>query len=739
MSPSSKFASPPASAWLDAASCGASGSEYQCRSTARKGSNFFEVDNPGDFQIGQEVEVSGCNIHHYGTVYNEKEPYYGRNIRPIEDEIELRGLEKGRAWQTFIVHFTSSSPVKFNWMAVSPEYQKRTTTHPVLKRHWAWNEENLKLPEGWMRLTDGVEILFKKKDWLPGQCISFHARNRLIANIVDIQGKKLVLDKPAGCDSRDALLRHHDQRALQSAVDRAIAEKKSLFLPAGRYRLDSGLWIKNVSLRMEGAHMDNTILDVSEAHTAVFWIAGGREVAIRNLGMTGHTGFLEMPANVEFFTATGHPFYPMANQQMEVKGCAAANIVGTEHLLFEDLKVSRMASEAYYLHGSDRYGTKPYVQFQHDKMPELQKQYTKSCVFHRCHAYDCGFNIFNNNDHAENTEILHCHVERAANFCENPSRFTRIIGNYVKDGCSTSVHLGARPKQDGKFRKIAGAHAIITDNVFEGGTYSGGIAIGKTASNVTVANNIFVGFSKETAICIWGGDRVIVTGNHIDLTRVEDNPDNQRCGVSIETSNVIVSNNQIYADGEIAEKATGINIADHVVNISVHDNMIENCNDGLVSGARIYVPKGGKGSFEFMHTESEILEIEDSVSFRCKPLPPLCKLGESGNRWKLKWISGRNKGKETIARKVSPDGQDIIITYSAAPDGQQIVLEKKLSMKKGDRFIIYPARYNWRIHGNTIVSCRNPFSFSPPGADNDVFVKENTCRQISCREPRSLI
>ena len=32
-------------------------------------------------------------------------------------------------------------------------------------------------------------------------------------------------------------MRHHDQAALQAAVDRAIAERKGLSIPAGRYRL----------------------------------------------------------------------------------------------------------------------------------------------------------------------------------------------------------------------------------------------------------------------------------------------------------------------------------------------------------------------------------------------------------------------------------------------------------------------------------------------------------------------
>ena len=590
-SPSS-CAVPHASGWVDARACGASGSDFQCRAVARAGSAELKVDDPGDFQVGQEVTVSDCRIHHYGTVYNDREPYYGRNIKPLVDELEVRGLDPGKTWQTFLLHITASQPTTFSWMTVAPEHQRKVTTHPILKRHWAWNGEHVPLPDGWFPLTDGVEIRFRKKDWRVGQCVAFHARNRLVAKIVDVRGRKLLLERKAEKDAETAVVRHFDQTALQRAVDQAIAEKKGLFIPAGRYRLDAGLWIRNASLNVEGTHPDHVLLDVTEAHTAVFWMAGGREVAIRNLGMIGHTGFLEMPANVEFVTASGHAFFPMANQQMEVKGCAAANIVSTERLLFEDVKVSRMASEAFYLHGSDRYGAPPYVQFQHDGMPELQKQYTKSCIFHRCQAFDCGFNVFNNNDYAENTEILHCHVERAANFCENPSRFTRIIGNYVKDGCSTSVHLGAQPDDNGGLRKIAGAHAIITDNVFEGGIFSGGIAIGKTASNVTIANNLFIGFSKETAICIWGGDRVIISGNHIDLTRVEDNPDNQRCGISIETSGVIVFGNHIYADGELAEKATGINIADHVVGIHIHDNIIENCLNGLVTGARVYVPAG---------------------------------------------------------------------------------------------------------------------------------------------------
>lgn len=714
MSSSGNFGSLPVSGWIDASSCGASGSECQCRARTRKGSNVLEVDNPGDFQIGQEISVSGCNLHYYGTVYSEKEPYDSRNIKPLRDEIELRGLEDSKTWQTFIIHITDSHPVRFAWMAVSPEYQKKATTHPVLKRHWAWNEENLKIPEGWRPLADGVEIRFRKKDWRAGQCIAFHARNRLIARITGVSGRRLELDSKTSCDSDEALARHHDQAALQKAVDRAVAEGKGLFIPPGRYRLERGLWIRNASLRVEGAHQDHVLLDVSEAHASAFWIAGGRNVAIKNLGMIGHTGFLEMPANVEFFTATGHPFYPMANQQMEVKGCAAANIVSTEHLLFEDVKVSRMASEAFYLHGSDRYGRPPYVQFQHAGMRGLRRQYTKSCVFHRCHAFDCAFNVFNNNDYAENTEILHCHVERAVNFCENAGRFTRIVGNYVKDGCSTSVHMGARPWHRGTYRKIAGAHAIITDNVFEGGRFSGGIAVGAGAANVTIANNIFVGFSKETAICIWGGDRVIVSGNHIDLTRVENNPDNQRCGIDVETSGVIVSGNHIHADGGLAKKATGISIAHHAIGLQIHDNLIENCGDGVVAGARTYVPtvRGG-GAFAFLPTASAVNAVVNAQTFTCSALPPMRDFTGNSNRWMLRWMSGRHKGTEAWIRVLSADGCRITTAGRHAPD-------------PGDKLIVYPERYDWQIHNNTIRDCRRPLEMDLPGSRDGLVLKDNT-------------
>jgi hypothetical protein len=559
----------------------------------------------------------------------------------------------------------------------------------------------------WFKLTDGVEARFRKFDWQPGQSVAFHARNRLVATVKGIRGKSLVLSERATIDASDAIVRHHDQKALQGALDRAIVEKKGLFIPSGRFRLSTGLWMRNSSVRIEGASREETTLDISEEHTAVFWIAGGREVTIRNLGMLGHTGFLELPAHNSFTSNTGYAFWPTANQQMEIKGCAAANFVGTEHLLFEDLKVSRMASEAFYSHGADRYGKPPYIQSPHEGMPELHKQYTKSCVFHRCHVSDCGFNAFNNNDHAENTSILHCHVERVTNFCENASRFTRIIGNYCLDGCATSVHGGSIEDP----HKVGPTQAIIADNVFEGETFLGGISVGNSATQVIISNNIFNGFSKECAIMILGGKRVIVTGNHIDMTRIGDNPDNARCAITVEASNVSIADNQIYARGERSGKVTGIHVADHAVNVNIHDNLIENCHCGFRTGARVYVQQGEEGNFEFHHTESEVVEKLGSCAFRDKSLPLPCDTIMPYHAWTLRWLTGANIGKTSV-----------IESYD--PKNRAISLKEDIAMSVGDKFALYPRNANWHIHHNTISDCKIPMIVELAGREG-INIKDN--------------
>lgn len=699
MSESSSMAEQFSGGWVNAIEHGASGSEFRTVGAIRAGANEIVLRDAGDFKVGQEVTISRCHLHHYGLV--SKERFY-QDATPLKDEIELRGLNEGKAWQAFVVHFDNTHPVSFRWMAVDPAYQTLTTTHPVIQRHWCWQGESLPVGTEWFTLADGVQMRFKKRDWLPGQMIVFHARNRLLAKITAIRGKTLVLSDRANLDSSEAVVRHHDQIALQSALDRAVTEGKGLFIPAGRYRLDKGLRIRNTSVRIEGAHRDLVMLDVSEDHTSAFWVFGGRHIVIRNLGMTGNTGFMELPAR-SFSTANGVAFWPMW-----AKGSAAVRFACTEHLLFEDLKATRMATEAFYSQGPDRYGDNPAGSLAlPGENPEPLKQYTKSCVYHRCLVSDCAFNAFNNNDFAENTSILHCHVERVVNFCENASRFTRIIGNYVKDGCATSSHAGSAADP----HKAGAAQVIIADNVFEGGKYLGGVAIGNSATQVIIANNLFIGYSKESAIFILGGRRVIVTGNHIDLTRLGENPDNERCGICIEASNVLVADNHIYMRGACSEKVTGIHLADDAVNVHVHDNLVENCRYGFRTGRRVYVPQGEKGPFNFLkgyfdfkHTEAEVVEVLGPREFREKGLPFRCDDTVPYRGWKLRWLTGARAGQAMT-----------IESYNAK--GRTLTLKETFSPQPGDRFAVYPSRANWQIHHNTFNDCAVPMTV-------DLFSKE---------------
>lgn len=703
-------------AWINAKDCGASGSEFQTSGKIFKDSSEIKVDAVGDFQIGQWVTVSGCNLHYYGMVYNEKEPFYARNQKLLEDEIELRGLNEGKLWQTFLVHFEKADPVTFKWMAVDPAYQTITHTEPVLSREWSWQGKGIPLNDKWIDLVDGVQMRFKKFDWLLGQSISFHARNRMLAQITEINGNTLVLSSRANMDCSNAVIKHNDQSALQDGLDLAVKERKGFFIPSGHYHLETGLWLKNSSARIEGAHREHTILDISETNTAVFWISGGKEVIIRNLAMTGHTGFLELPSNTSFPTATGYPFWPTANQQMEIKGCAAVNFVNTEFLLFEDLNVSRMASETFYSHGSDRYKNHSYIQSPHEGIEELDNQYTKSCSFHRCNVKDCGFNAFNNNDHAENTNIINCHVERVSNFCENASRFTRIIGNYVLDGCATSVHGGASSKET-----IGPTQSIISNNVFEGGRLSGGLWVGSSASQVVISNNIFIGYSKESAIMLdaYGLRRaparsITIIGNNIDMTQIEGNPDNIREGIQVNASNVIIADNHIYVRGIKSEKVTGISLSDYSTNINIHDNIIDNCDCGFRTGYRVFIrdnPRERSGYFEYRHSESEVAEITGGKSFRDKSLPGTWPNTTVYRNWRIQWLTGANKGREMIIENYNQDGR--IIT-----------LKENADLNAGDRFAIYPAHANWQIHHNTISECTEAVKLDLP-YENGINIKDN--------------
>ncbi len=668
---------------IHALECGASGSVFQTTGSIEAGSNRIVVADSGDFRPGQWVTVDECHIGIEGFVYNEKEPYFEKNRAPLAGELEIRGFNAGKGWQVFVLHFEETSPATFSWLAVDPECQPN-------HRRWQWQGRDLAVQGEWVSLRDGVEIRFAKKDWKPGQCVSFHARSRLLTRIEKMEGKTVLLADKANRSNGRALVRHHDGAALQAAVDRAVSANKALFIPSGYYRLDRGLFVKDANLRVEGEHADNTVLDIGEGCGAVFNLVGGKSVKVRNLCMRGHTGFNELPW-YKFKTATGHSFWPTANQQMEVKGCAAANIKGTESVLFEDVRVERMSAEAFYSQGPSREGAK-------QAENGLLKGYTRSITYHRCVVEDCASNAFNNNDLAENTSILHCRVERVHNFWEGANRYTRVIGNYVRN-----AHLGSYGNvfSRAEVLKIFGTgQTVITDNVFEGGVFGDGISIGIGPTQIIISNNIFTNFSNGKAIRISGypgGNRfparyVNVAGNVIDLTHVEGQLDRERTGIAISASNVIVADNQIYVREPDGGKVTGIMIASHCVNLNLHDNLIRGCAHAIRRGfsRTLYTPETGayEGEEYTEQAGGRVVEILDDNRFRVEGIPGAWDDADYQG-WTLQWTGGAKAG---TASEIQRFDADNVVVGVVSSEGITV----------GDSFTLHPADARWSIHHNNV-------------------------------------
>ena len=176
----------------------------------------------------------------------------------------------------------------------------------------------------------------------------------------------------------------------------------------------------------------------------------------------------------------------------------------------------------------------------------------------------------------------------------------------------------------------------------------GGVFVGNHATQVTVSNNIFLGFSKECAIIIGGGRRVTVTGNHIDLTRLEGGPDNERCGIQVEASNVPGRRQpHLRPAASATPKATGVHIADDAVNVHLHDNIIEKLS--LRPAQR--TPETtwrrmarGASSSSTPRAEVEAVTGARSLPGQGHPAPPADSAAPYRG-WQLRWLGGVNTGK----------------------------------------------------------------------------------------------
>jgi hypothetical protein len=425
-------------------------------------------------------------------------------------------------------------------------------------------------------------------------------------------------------------------------------------------------------------------MDISDGTGAVFGLYGGREVTVRNLRMIGHTGLADKPGTLH--NATGNPFWCCA-----LKSCNAVSIANTERVLCENVHVSRMASEAFYCQGSSR--TAP------DTGPDV---YTKSLTFLRCSVTDCAANAFNNNDTSENTSVLYCRIDGAGwHAYEGPGRFIRLIGNTVRNAGPFTV--GDMNHRLESLTDLGCGQALVTDNVFEGcDGLNGGIVVNHGATQVTIANNLFVNYCGS-AITVTGqttrqsypSRQAVVSGNIVDLTCVTG-ASRARSGIDIAASDTIVSGNQVFVRGDLDANVTGIRLGEPAVNLLVHDNLVRNCGHGIVMRS----------------CRSSVTEVAEDGSFREGALPLEWPVGHRYRGWNLVWLSGAQANRLcTIA-----DFDAQTCRFRLTPPS--------LPIRIGDAFSIFPPSANWTVHSNTLVDCRRPLTLAGFGSPTSV-VRDN--------------
>ncbi len=661
------------SAWLNVKDSGASGSRFETTAATTAGSKQITVAAPGDFRAGQGIMVSKSNIqYHTPRLWGPKEPY--SSCKPLDNAVEIRGYDgSAGSWLVYILEVDSAEPLSFRWC--DDLYAARK-----------WNGAKVPVAWDWQKLSNGIEVKFNKRDLQPGHMITFSARDQLVTVIEKIEGNTLTLRDPANRTVKDAVVRHTDTLALQRAIDRAVKEKRNVFVPVGHYRLTTGLQVGGDAIRIEGASGVDTVMDISDGVGSVFRLQGGVEKTVRNFRMIGHTGTAERAGS--FRTSSGNGFWACA-----LKACNAVSIAGTERVLIENVHANRMASEAFYSQGPGRTaGPEP-------------KQYTKSLTYLRCSVTDCAANAFNNNDVAENTSVLYCRIDGAPwHAWEGPSRFIRFIGNYVRN--AGPVTVGDMSHRPDFLHTLGCGQAVVADNVFEGIGQCGGIAVNHGSTQVVIANNLFINYngpaitaSSFTVRTSYPSQKITITGNIADMTYQGEKPAT-RAGIFVSASDTIVSNNQVYVRGATDPLVTGISIKEPALNVSVHNNLVRNCAWGIRTG----------------RAQSRVTEVVDAATFLEDGLPLEWRDSHLYRGWNLAWLSGER-----------PKTLSLVDAFD--PQTLRFRLAKPHPMKTGDRFEVFPPHSaNWMICGNTITGCANPVLLDSNGSETTFFNKNIVSR-----------
>ncbi|MDD4016402.1 MAG: right-handed parallel beta-helix repeat-containing protein [Kiritimatiellae bacterium] len=652
--------------WLNAAECGASGSKYVTTASTTTGSRQITVADAGDFQVGQGVMVSKANIRYLPThLWGTGERY--RNSKPVTNSVEVRGYDGTQgSWVVYVLDIAPSNKPAFRWTG-------------DLGRTW---QPEQPVTHGWQPLEGGVEGRLNPRDWESGYVIAIGARDQLISRIEKIEGNVLTLRDPANRTVSDAVVRHNDTFALQAAVDRALKEKRNLFVPIGHYRLARGLRVGNpAAITIEGASAVDTVLDISEGEGSCIHLSEGVEATVRNFRMIGFMAFDERDKAGEMRTRGSTAIWGFA-----LKHCNAVTISNTERVLVENCHASRMSGECFVAGGRSRGAVKP------------GRSHTKKITYLRCSVTDSARNAFNDvMCGIENTDVLNCRiVDVGGNSWEGASRFVTFAGNYVRNAGPIGIGNLGPGNRDDTYPDLGAGQTLVADNVFEGNICYGNCAIrtSRGSTQVIVRNNLFVNFGSS-GVSIGGNGypnefpaaNTTVTGNIFDMTAVGQKSV-RRTAISVGADDSVVSDNQIYVRGTNDAAVTGICLYEPSVNALVHDNLVRNC------GAGIAVIAG----------QSVVKEVVDAKTF-------VVGYGTVPLGWQPHLYRGRTL---VWFRGGKPAGTSCIECF--APLAMQFKLKQPAAMKSGDRFEILSDAANWVIHDNVISDCLKPVILDANGS-----------------------
>jgi len=663
-----------ATAWLNAGDLGASGSDFETVATTVADSKDITVKDVGDFRVGQGVMLSKCcprtlNGHLWGpgSTYAS---YKGKP--PLKDVMDIRGLdEKASGWSVYVVDIEPATPPSFRWS-------------DDMGRTW---KPKVPITFDWQPLQGGLGVRFHGFEWAKGYTATFNASDRLETVIEKIAGNVITLKDVPTRAVTDAVLQHRDQPALQAAVDRAIKESKNLFIPPGHYRLSSGLNVQKPSgLVIAGQDGEQTVLDISEGHGLCVAMRGGAECTVRDMKMIGNMGFENRDQCGHFPTWGSRGIWGQ-----DLKTSFATGVVGTERVFVQNVHAYRMSLEAFWSGGPGRSGNNP-----------PPPNYSKSIIYDRCWAIDCGRNAFNNNDYAEGTTIVNCRIVDVGGCAwEGASRFVKFQNNYIRN--AGTVAIGNSSDHSENMEILGTAQHVISGNVFESVVPYGGCAIRSAcgAVEVCISNNLFINFGSN-AVEVWGiGDATHlgsaytnVTGNIFDMTEIGPTSKPRHCLQVLGAENTIISDNQMVVRGACDPQVTALQIIEPALNVIAHDNLIRNCGVGIQATTAV----------------SRVGEIIDPQTFKSAggqvPLPRRKTARYEG--WNMVWTSG---GKL--------QGPVVMGPFDRETD--QFKLAAPTPLKTGDMFEVFPPAATWNLHDNVITGCQSPVLLNIWGSPTTLF------------------